>query len=369
MNRITRFIKKEAVLVIAFIAAVVSTFFVPPSLKYIEYIDFGVLAILLSLMLVIAGFQCCNVFVVLAQHLLQGKKSIRIVGLILILLPFFSSMLITNDVALITFVPFAILVLTMLGRQKHLIFIIVAQTIAANLGSMATPFGNPQNLYLYTKFEMNIKDFMLTMGILTLCSLAIVVSASFLLKNETLEVHFANHLHIENKTSLVCYSILFVICLLSVLKIVPFWLTLIIVIICVVWRDKQLLSQADYGLLATFICFFIFSGNMGNIPIVQQFLSDCMAKQAELTSIISSQVISNVPAAVLLSNFTTNATDLLIGTNLGGLGTLIASLASLISFKLYIKEKGAKPLKYLGIFTLANVLCLVILFTLHRLLT
>lgn len=365
MTGIVRFIKKETVLVITLIAAIISAFFVPPSVKYIEYIDFGVLAILLSLMLVIAGFQQCNVFIVLAQRLLQGKKNMRLVALILILLPFFSSMFITNDVALITFVPFSILVLSMLGKRQYLIFIIVAQTVAANLGSMATPFGNPQNLFLYTKFEMSISDFLLTMGVLTLCSLAMVSLFSLLFKKETLDVHFSQWILISDKCAVICYCVLFVLCLLSVINVVPYWLTLAGVILYIAWKDKQLLKRADYGLLATFVCFFIFSGNMGNIPAVQQFLGSCMSKYAEVTAIVASQVISNVPAAVLLSNFTADAKALLIGTNLGGLGTLIASLASLISFKFYIKEQDAKPLKYLGIFTLVNILMLFALFFVH----
>lgn len=361
MSRCKTWFKKEPVLCIACLFACFSASFIPPSMEYFSYIDVRVLALLFSLMVVVAGFQECQVFEVLAQVLLQGRKNMSVFALVLVLLPFFSSMLITNDVALITFVPFAILVLHMINRKQDMILIIVLQTIAANLGSMATPFGNPQNLFLYSYYHMSISDFLSTMGLLTLCSLVLLVLTTCLVKNETLEVSFPQKARVKHRFDLGCYGCLFVCCLGSVLHWIPYQLTLGIVIAVVAWRNPVLLKRMDYGLLLTFVCFFIFSGNMGNINQIQQTLSSYMQASPLMTGIVTSQVMSNVPAAVLLSNFTKDGASLLLSTNLGGLGTLIASLASLISFKLYMKEEGAKAGRYLAVFTIANVAFLLVL--------
>lgn len=361
MNFWKQIMKKEPVLCIALCCASVSAMFVPPSWNYLSYIDFRVLGLLFSLMVIVAGFQECNVFVVLAQRLLQGKKRMSVFVLALVLLPFFTSMLITNDVALITFVPFAILVLDMIDRKKDMILIIVLQTIAANLGSMATPFGNPQNLFLYTRYQLSLSTFLSTMGLLTLASLVLLVLSTLLVKQETLEVSFPQRITWIRHQDILCYLGLFLCALATIAHWLPFRLTLLLVILVTLWRNPSLLRKADYGLLLTFVCFFIFSGNMGNIPWVQEVLGSCMERFAAATAIISSQLISNVPSAVLLSNFTEDGTALLLGTNLGGLGTIIASLASLISFQLYLQEPEAKPLRYLAVFSIANLAFLILL--------
>lgn len=346
--------RREAVLMIAAACAVLSMFFVPPDGEYLSYIDLRVLCLLFCLMAVVAGFQQCGLFYLLAQKLLSGKKQFRLLSLILVLLPFFSSMVITNDVALITFVPFTILVMGMIGEERRLIYLIVLQTVAANLGSMATPVGNPQNLYLYSQYGLSPGDFFAIMGPLTLLSLISLCAAACAVKSDTIEVHFAEQARIQKPGILLLMAGLFLLCLLSVFRVIPYWALLIVVVAALLIFDRELFLRADYGLLLTFVCFFVFAGNMGRIGPVREFLDGMLRQSAVLTSAVTSQVISNVPAAVLLSGFTQNGRGLLIGTNIGGLGTLIASLASLISFKFYIRTPKATPLKYLAVFTLVN---------------
>lgn len=354
-------IKQEAVLFTAFICAVFTMFFVPPSPNYVDYIDFRVLALLFCLMVVVAGVQSCGLFDVLAQKLLSGPKSIRYLCLLLILMPFAGSMLITNDVALLAFVPFAIVVLDMIKRPQYLILVITAQTLAANLGSMATPIGNPQNLFLYSKYHIPIMSFFASMLPYTLLSLLVLVLMVFLVKKESIEIRFDAPKTISKPRQVYLMAGLFFFCLLSVLHLIHYGVVLALVLAAMLLFARDLFRKADYSLLATFVFFFICAGNIGQIGQIREFLTGIMEKSTLVSSILSSQLISNVPAAVLLSGFTDQWKELLIGVNVGGLGTLIASLASLISFKLYLKTSGARPLRYLGVFTAANAAGLLVL--------
>ena len=360
-RRIGKILKGEAVLVIAAAAALISMVFVPPSAAYAGYIDLRVLALLFCLMAVVAGFRSCGLFLVLAQKLLEGRKNMKLIALALVLLPFFCSMLITNDVALITFVPFTVLVLSLLGRQNRLIGIVVLQTVAANLGSMATPVGNPQNLFLYARFQLSPGDFFAVTGPLTLLSLVLLAIAALRVPGETMEVRFTAPASIQGPRLLGGFTVLFALCLLSVFHVLHYGILLIIVAAFLLLFRRDLFRQVDYSLLATFVCFFVFAGNLGNIGPVREALEGLMAAQPLLASAIASQVISNVPAAVLLSGFTDNWAALLAGTNVGGLGTPIASLASLISLRLYLRTEGAKPLRYLGVFSAVNFAGLALL--------
>lgn len=355
------FVKKEAVLCIAFLCAVVSMFLVPPDGGYADYVDYRVLALLFCLMLVVAGLQDCGLFDLLARRLLAGEKRFRFLALALVLLPFFSSMLITNDVSLITFVPFAVLVLELTGRQAQLPYIVTLQTVAANLGSMAMPVGNPQNLFLCSRFGIPMGAFFAAVLPLTAVSLVGLVLAAGTSSGDIIRVDFKDAGGIGKPGQLKLMLLLFVLCLLSVFHVLPWPALLAVVILAAALFARHLFPRVDYALLCTFVCFFVFSGNLGRIGAVRTFLTGLMDWNTVVTSALASQVISNVPAAVLLSTFTEDWKGLLVGTNVGGLGTLIASLASLISFKLYIRTEGAKPLRYLGIFTLANVIGLVVL--------
>lgn len=360
--------KKEAVLTIAMMLAVISAFFVRPDKEYIGYIDFRTLAILFCLMAVMAGLQQIGLFQYVAEKLLKRVKHIRGIVCILVMLCFFSSMLITNDVALITFVPFTFIVLKMtLGdrAEKLIVPVVVMQTIAANLGSMLTPIGNPQNLYLYGKADMSFAKFMGFMLPCTLISFVLLALWCLFFKykgKKAVDVSLeGNDLLTSYKMQLVVYGILFVVCLLSVAHIVPYGITLFVVLVVVFFLDKTVLGKVDYALLFTFVGFFIFIGNMGRVPAFNAFIKEMIDGNEILTSVIASQFMSNVPAALLLSGFTNQYKLLILGTNLGGLGTLIASMASLISFKYIGKEYKHLRGKYLGHFTVANVLFLLVL--------
>lgn len=361
LNIVHNFIKTEAVLCISAFAAIITMFVVPPQMAYIEYLDLRVLSLLFGLMAVVAGLKETGVFLVLSDKLLKKVVGVRSLSFVLILLCFFSSMWITNDVALITFVPFAIMVLTIAGQTKHMILIIVLQTIAANLGSMLTPVGNPQNLYLYSNYQVPILEFLKITLPYTAVSFLFICVSILLIKKETISFSVPEQTVIDKKSSrlILMYCLLFALCIACVLHIIDYKIILIIVIIAVVLFDRKVILKVDYLLLLTFICFFVFVGNIRNIPVIEETLANLLTDRTLPVSIIASQFISNVPAAVLLSAFTNDYEGLILGTDIGGLGTLVASLASLISFKFYSKLKEAKPGKFLTVFTLYNVVFLI----------
>lgn len=378
---IKAFMKNEIVTVISFVLAVISLFIVPFDGQYLEYIDFRTLAILLALMLVVAGFRKLGVFKSIGSWLLTKAKNARELAIVFVLLCFFFSMFITNDVALITFVPFAIEVLYMANLEYLLIPVIVLETIAANLGSMLTPIGNPQNLYLYSLSEMGMGSFILLMLPYSLFSLILLLVAAVIMvpKDELSMSAFSSteivELDKENeenqspqKAILFVYVGLFLLCIATVARFLPYYVVLILVLLMVLLFDRTTIKDADYFLLLTFTFLFIFIGNMGRIPQINAWLSSIVEGHAVATGIISSQVISNVPAAILLSGFTADYRDLIIGVNLGGLGTLIASMASLISYKFYSKSKDSKISAYMGRFTVLNVGFLAALVVLHLIL-
>lgn len=370
MKAVIKFLKKETVFSIAIIMAVVSAFFVPPSAKYIDYLDFKVLTLLFNLMLIVAGIKEQWIFRRIAEKLTLNAKSSKPLELILVLLPFFSSMVITNDVALITFVPFALALLNGVGLQKRIIRTLVLQTIAANLGSMLTPIGNPQNLYLYTKSGMSMGDFFLLMLPLSLVALAALIIVVLVGKKEEIKLSFDKPNYEIDKKKLIILAVLFVICLGTVFRLSfdPWYISFGIVLVVGLVFFRNLFKEVDYFLLGTFIGFFIFIGNMQQIPAVTKVIENLLSGQEMVVSFGMSQVISNVPAAMLLSGFTDNTKALLMGVNIGGLGTLIASLASLISYKFYAVTEDSKKGKYLLIFTAWNVLFIVIMFVAYWLL-
>ena len=361
MQGILNFIKKEAVLFISVLCAVMTMFFVPPDAEYIGYIDLHVLSLLLCLMAVVAGFQACGIFRCLTYWILKRTKSGRLLGLILVLLPFFSSMLVTNDVALLVFVPFTIGLLSQMKCEKAVIPVLVLQTVAANLGSMATPVGNPQNLFLYSAFNLSAGDFFSVVLPLTAVSLVLLSLASLPVLPKNLPTITLEEENINEPKKLAIYAVLFVVCLLTVFRVIHFGIMLGIVVIAIAVIDRKILLKPDYALLATFVCFFIVSGNLGRIEAVNTFLQSLLQKNALLTATGASQVISNVPAAVLLSGFTENWRSLLEGVNIGGLGTPIASLASLITLKLYLRSDNAKAGKFILVFLTVNIIGLAVL--------
>ena len=370
-SKLVEFLKRETVLSVAVLLAIVSAVMVPPDGQYMGYIDFRTLSVLFCLMTVMAGLQKLGVFRNIAKILLQHTQNTMQLVEVLVLLCFFFSMIITNDVALITFVPFTFIVLRLSGEdsvKKLAVPVIVLQTIAANLGSMLTPIGNPQNLYLYGKAQMSAGAFILLMLPYSLLSLLLlVICGAVVAKRSGIEVRgtdvsLPEDEKVEQKKYLLPgYLLLFVLCLLTVAHIVPYPLALGIVILPVLILDRETMRKVDYSLLLTFVGFFIFIGNMGRMPAFREFLQKIIGGREVMTAVIASQVISNVPAALLLSGFTENITALIIGTNLGGLGTLIASMASLISYKQVVRQIPGEKKKYFGWFTIANIVFLVIL--------
>ena len=361
MKKIVSFLKGEAVLSVAALCALGTMLLVPPDGAYIAYIDFRVLGLLFCLMTVVAGIRRCGVFTVLTSQLLRRCGSGRLLGLILTALPFFSAMLVTNDVALLVFVPFTIALLAELRLQRSIVPVLVLQTVAANLGSMATPVGNPQNLFLYAFYEFSAGEFFAVVLPLTALSLLLLAALSLFALPRSLPPYESAQAALRSPRALSVYSLLFVLCLLSVFRLLPCWLLTLLVIAAALALDKELLRHADYALLLTFVCFFVVSGNLGRVEAVRSLVQGLLERNTLLASVLVSQVISNVPAAVLLSGFTDHAAALLSGVNIGGLGTPIASLASLITLKLYLKSEGAEPLRFLLVFTAANVLFLAAL--------
>ncbi len=350
------YLKKEKVLCIALLLGMVSSFFVHPDKKYLGYIDVRVLALLFCLMLLVKGFQGAGLLDLMIVKMFGHVNSSRSMSRILILLCFFLSMVMTNDVALITFVPFAILALKRCGQEKLIIRVVVLQTIAANLGSMLTPIGNPQNLYLFSVSNMPTGEFFKTMLPLAVVSILFLTAASWILPDEEVQLPAEQEAGVLPKREIGIYSVLFAINLLVVFRVISWVPAIIITVLTVLFIHKsRLLTQVDYALLFIFIGFFVFVGNMGRIPAVSTMIAQILRGKEILVSAVFSQFLSNVPAALLLSGFTRNFDALLVGTNIGGLGTLIASMASLISYKQYAVSANAKKGKYLLTFTLYNL--------------
>ena len=366
MGKVLKNIRKiDTVLCIAWILAIISAFFVYPSKEYLGYIDFRSLGILWGLMVIIQGLKENSVFDRIAGFLLSKVTKSWQLSAMLIFMCFFGSMLITNDVALITFVPFALMILHDCRREDMMIPTVVLQTVAANLGSMLTPIGNPQNLYLYGLTGMSLIGFIKIMLPFSLVSAILLVLSLLVIpgREKSLSKNDRSSItsHFGSKRQIIIYAVLFAIALLTVVRILPWYVFAIIVLVIVGGMDYKILFRADYILLLTFIGFFIFTGNMGRIEVISSFLEEVLIGREFGVSVALSQVISNVPATLMLSGFTMNYKSLLIGVNVGGLGTLIASMASLISYKAYSKEYQEKSGKYLLVFTAFNVVFLIAL--------
>lgn len=363
--------KKETVLCVAAVLALGSVLVIPPDSAYVDYIDYKVLAILFSLMVVVEGLQVEGIFDKIACVMLGKADNLRKLSLVMVFLCFFSAMLITNDVALITFVPFTLLMLSMVetfdGTEEQAVIIVVLETIAANMGSMLTPIGNPQNLYLYAMSGMGILEFLavtfpitLLAGILLLCC-CMGIKKQPVRPNSRLPKPEGKNEPTGTTKRLFFYGLLFVVSLLSVLRILPEWIPCLIAIAGTLLLQPKVLLKVDYRLLLTFVCFFVFIGNIGRVDVVRTWLETLLLGRELWISYLTSQITSNMPAAVLLTDFTTAYKELIRGVNIGGLGTLIASLASVISYKLFVQKLPQKKGKYFACFTLFNIVFAIIL--------
>ena len=354
------FAKKNAVMLIAFAAALITSLFVPVDKEYISYFDFKTLSCLFCVLAVVCALKDINFFFVIARKIVHFFKTARMSILALVYITFIGSMLIANDMALLTFLPLGFLVLSSTGKQKYMAFTFIMQNIAANLGGMLTPFGNPQNLYLYTKFNIPNGEFMgimappfiLSVVLITLCCIIFVKNEPLMISNEKIELN-------GKRTAL--YLALFALAIAIVFRGIPYWIGLIIIPAVLFFADRHALESVDYPLLFTFVLFFIFAGNMARMDAVRDFFSTLLSKNTLLCSALSCQCISNVPSAILLSQFTGNYAELLIGVNVGGVGTLIASLASLITFREYVKHDPKSTRRYIAEFSAFNFGFLIIL--------
>ena len=360
VSAVGAFIKKNAVLCVAIVAALITAVIVPPDSAYLAYFDWKTLTCLFCVLAVVCAFKNIRFFFVLAEKIVLLFKNTRACVLALAYVTFIGSMLIANDMALLTFLPLGYLVLSSTGKEKYMAFTFIMQNIAANLGGMLTPFGNPQNLYLYTKFNIPtgeftaimLPPFLISVALITLCCMLFVKKEALEIKDEQVKLP-------AWRTTI--YGVLFALSIVIVFRVIPFWIGLIVIPAALLFLDRKALKQVDYGLLFTFVAFFVFSGNMSRIPAVQNLFSALMEKNTLLVSILSCQVISNVPSAILLSQFTGNYTELLLGVNIGGVGTLISSLASLITFREYVKHNPGKSGKYIALFTAFNFGFLILL--------
>ena len=368
MSKVIKFVKKEAVLFISLAAALISMIFTPPNPEYLGYVDWSTLGLLFCLMAAVQGFGSIGAFSRLAGTLTRRFHSTRSLGAALVLMCFFLAMLVTNDVSLLTIVPLTIALFR--SMPEVCIRTVVLETAAANLGSMATPMGNPQNLYIYSHFSMPVADFFRVTLPPTALSLALLLLSVLLIPRSKLSAFSglsgadvpAGASGKRMKLRAALFSAAAAVSLCTVLRLLDWRVCLVVVLVCVLTADWRVLKRVDYALLLTFICFFVFVGNLSAVPAVRELISGVVSGREMLVGVLLSQVISNVPCAVMLSGFTGNAEQLLLGVDIGGLGTLIASLASLISFKLYGATAGAKKGRYFAEFSAYNFAMLIVLF-------
>lgn len=359
-EKIKQLLKDNLVLLIAILAAIVTSVIVPPDKEYLNYFDFKTLSCLFCVLAVVCALRNIRFFYTLAKAIVRKFRNTKIAILVLVYITFIGSMLIANDMALLTFLPLGYFILHTTGKQKYLAFAFIMQNIAANLGGMLTPFGNPQNLYLYSKFNIPDGEFVMIMLPPFIISVLLITACCLIfVKSEPLEIQ-------EKAASLpigrvIIYLILFALAIAMVFRFMPYYIGLIIIPIAILILDREALKQVDYGLLFTFVFFFIFAGNMGRIEAIRDFFSYLLGINTLVFSAMSCQFISNVPSAILLSQFTDNYRDLLLGVNIGGAGTLIASLASLITFKEYARQDPKHTVGYLVKFTAFNFAFLIIL--------
>lgn len=357
---VTKFIKSNIVMFIALLAAVTTAMIVPIDAEYVSYFDFKTLTCLFCVLAVVCALKNIHFFYVLASAIVKKFSNTRSSILVLVYVTFIGSMLIANDMALLTFLPLGYIVLSVGKKEKYMAFTFIMQNIAANLGGMLTPFGNPQNLYLYTKFNIPTMEFMgimlfpflLSVTLITLCCIIFV-------KKESIEFTEEQKSLPPGRTML--YLLLFALSIAIVFRGIPYWTGLIVIPVILLFADKDALKKVDYPLLFTFVFFFIFAGNMARIDAVRDGFSFLLNKSTLLFSTASCQCISNVPSAILLSQFTENYRELLIGVNIGGAGTLIASLASLITYREYTKHNPHRQLYYIKLFSAFNFSFLIIL--------
>ena len=352
IHKLWRFIRANAVMMTAFIAAAVTSFIVPPDSEYLSYFDFKTLTCLFCVLAIVGALRNIRFFSMLARSIIKLFKNVRMCTLALVYITFIGSMLIANDMALLTFLPLGYFVLSAAHKEKQMAFTFVMQNIAANLGGMLTPFGNPQNLYLYSKFDIPTGEFMSIMAPPFAVAITLITVCCLFVRPEHMEVP-DEPIRLPKARTLI-YLLAFALSIVIVFRGIPYWIGLIVIPVLLFFMDRRALASVDYPLLLTFVFFFIFAGNMSRIPEVSRLFSGLLDRDTLVFSTLSCQLISNVPSAILLSQFTQNYPALLVGVNIGGTGTLIASLASLITFREYCYHNPTRKLYYVGVFSAFN---------------
>lgn len=355
-----KFFLKNTVLCIALLAAVVTSIIVPADSEYVSYFDFKTLTCLFCTLAVVCALKNIHIFEIIAGKIVELFHTARSAVIALVYITFIGSMLMANDMALITFLPLGYYVLRSTNNRKYMAFVFIMQNIAANLGGMITPFGNPQNLYLYSYFNIPAGEFVQIMLLPFLLSIFIITGCCFLVGNEELKMDKIIYEKLDVPKTII-YGMLFVFSVMIVFNVFPYYLGLVIIPVFLIFMDKDSLKKVDYPLLLTFCAFFVFAGNMARIEAVNTFLSKLISKNTLLYGTLSCQIISNVPSAILLSKFTQNYQELLVAVNIGGAGTLISSLASLITFREYSKHAPGHTIPYIKQFTLYNFGILLVL--------
>ncbi len=354
------FFKSSVVLLVALAAAGITCIFVPVDREYLGYFDLQTLACLFCTLAVVAAFKNIRFFEWLADVIVRRFKNMRNIVLALVFVTYFGSMIMANDMALITFLPLGYFVLESCGNRKLTAFTFIMQNIAANLGGMLTPFGNPQNLYLYSFYSIGAGEFFRIMALPFAVAFVLILGVCLFVKPQGAQVLSRPH-NAPSVWRSVAYAALFALSVLIVFDVFPYYWGLLAVAVCLLVLDFRAVLRVDYGLLLTFCAFFVFSGNMARIPAVRDFLGGLIALDPLAFGVLSCQVISNVPSAVLLSRFTSDYASLLVAVNIGGLGTPVASLASLITLNTYRRVRPGETKKYILKFLLINFSFLAVL--------
>lgn len=360
-KKILYFATNQFILSIATLATLITCIFVPVDAEYLTYFNWRTLATLFCTLAVVCAFSHIHVFEILSRTIVQKLHTLRNAVLGLVTITFIGSMILANDMALLTFLPLGFYVLNSTNNREAMAFTFIMQNIAANLGGMVTPFGNPQNLYLYSAYNIGNAEFVRIMLPTFTASIIMILLCCLFVKNTPLTLKKEQSYTLNIRLT-VLYSLLFLASILIVFRIVPYIAGTICITIILFFLDKKALKEVNYPLLATFCVFFVFSGNMARIPQVSDFFSWLLPKNTLLFGILSCQVISNVPSAVLLSHFTSDYASLLPAVNIGGLGTIIASLASLITISEYRRHNPTGLKKYFIQFTLLNFGFLLVLY-------
>ena len=367
MRKILNFLKTNFIFTTATIIAIISCFFVPIDKEYLGYFDIDTLACITLLLLVIAGFSNIQFFEKVARWLVKKFKNTRSIIMCLIFITYVSALVNANDMSLLTFLPLAYIVLKYTNNLQYLAFTFIMQNIASNLGGMITPIGNPQNLYIYSFYNLNLLEFFKIMLIPTLIALVLIIAVCMFVKKVPLE--FKDD--VETKFSVskaIIYGVLFVMTILVVLGFVPWWISTIIIITTMCICDRKSFLLVDYTIPLTFVAFFIFSGNLSRIPAIINVMESFINEHTFITAYLSCQLISNVPTAVLLSKFTNNYSHLLVSVNVASLGIIFSSLSGVIALKEYMKaskkegfDKKRGVWYYIGLDTLFNIVGAIIL--------